>query len=243
MAIIGPLPALVLAGFAAVAMSGCAVSLDVSDDTTRRIEEDTIPLGDLNALDVTTDNGQVEIVAGNVTAVELRAVLVESDAGDASFTVAETAGDDGGRLVVDGECDGGWLDRCSVGFRLIVPEHFDVTVHTDNGRVGIDGITGDVDITTDNGAIDADDLGSTTAIAQTDNGRIELSFTDAPTDVDAETDNGQIVVRVPEGADYDVSADSDNGAVEIDVTDAPSADRTIRAKTDNGAIDVEYVRT
>ncbi len=241
MATIAPLPTLLLAAFAAVAMTGCAVSLDVNDDTTRRIEEDTIPLGDLAALDITTDNGQVEVVGGNVSAIELRAVLVESDRGDASYTVTEAPGGGGGRLVIDGECDGGWLDRCSVGFRVVVPEHFDVAIETSNGRIDIEGITGDVDIETNNGAIDGDDLGSAIASAHTDNGRIELAFADAPDDVEVQTDNGRIVVRVPEGADYAVTADSDNGAIEIDVTDDPTAERSIRASSDNGAIDVEYV--
>ena len=192
MATIAPLPTLVLAAFAAVAMTGCAVSLDLNDDTTRRIDEDTIPLGDLDALAITTDNGQVDVVAGNVTAVELRAVLVESDRGDADYTVRREATGDTERLVIDGECDGGWLDRCSVGFRVVVPADFDVDITTDNGRIDVDGITGDLDIRTDNGAIDGDDLGAATAIAQTDNGRIELSFADTPSTVDAETDNGRI---------------------------------------------------
>lgn len=240
MATIAPLPTLVLAAFAAVAMTGCAVSLDLNDDTTRRIDEDVLPLGDLDSLSITTDNGQVEVIAGNVTSIELRAVLVESDRGDADYTVRREDTGSTERLVIDGECDGGWLDRCSVGFRVVVPADFDVDITTDNGRIDVDGITGALDIRTDNGAIDGDDLGGATAFAQTDNGRIELSFADAPDEIDAHTDNGRIVVRVPAGETYDVDATSDNGAVEIAVTDADEADRRVRASSDNGAIDIEY---
>lgn len=240
MATIAPFPTLVLAALAAVAMAGCAVSVDLDDDTTRRIEEDSLPLGDLDAISISTDNGQVDVIAGNVTAVELRTVLVESDRGDAGYTVRREDTGATERLVIDGECDGGWLDRCSVGFRVVVPAEFDVDITTDNGRIDIDGIGGHLDVRTDNGAIDGDDLSAVTVFAETDNGRIELAFSDAPSEVDTQTDNGRIVVRVPDGETYDVDATSDNGAVEIDVADADDVDRRIRARSDNGAIDIEY---
>lgn len=240
MATIAPLPTLLLAAFAAVAMAGCAVSLDIGDDTTRRTEEQSIPLGSLTGLEVTTENGQIDVVAGAVTAVELRAVLVESDEGDATFEVTQEAGSEGERLVVEGECDGGWFDQCSVGFHVVVPEHFDVAVHTDNGRVGIDGVAGVVDVETDNGRVDGDALGAPSATVHTDNGRVELTYATTPDHIDVHTDNGGIVVRVPDGAAYSVDAATDNGSIAVAVADDPSADRTIRVRSDNGGIDVGY---
>ena len=46
---------------------------------------------------------------------------------------------DGDRLSLVGECDAGWFNSCSVGFRAVVPDDFDVTVETENGRVVVKG--------------------------------------------------------------------------------------------------------
>lgn len=233
-----PLPALALTALAAIAVSGCTASLDLGDDTTRRIDESTLTVDDVQVVRVTTDNGQVRVVGDDVPDVELRAVLVESDEGDASYEVTT----EDGRLTIAGECDGGgWFDQCSVGFDVVVPEDLDVSIETDNGRVEADGVAGTLDIATDNGAIDADDLRAADTTVETDNGRVELSFDTAPSAVDADSDNGAIVVRVPDdGSAYDVDATSDNGAIDIDVPSDPAAGRSIEVDTDNGAIDIEH---
>lgn len=232
-----PLPTLLLAAFAALAMTGCAVSLDLDDDTTRRIVNDTVPIADLTVLDVTTENGAIEVAAGAVDDIEIRTVLQESNDGDAEYSI-ETDGD---RLVLVGECDSRWWRQCSVGFRVVVPADLDVMVETDNGRVGVEGLAGMLTIGTDNGAIEGDRLDTEVVRANTDNGRIQLQFDTAPTDVDAKTDNGAIAIRLPEGDEqYDVDATSDNGAIDVDVITDPTAERHVSADSDNGAIDIAY---
>ena len=75
----------------------------------------------------------------------------------------------------------------------------------------------------------------------TDNGRIRLTFDDAPTSVTAKSDNGAIAVRLPDlDLDYSVDADSAHGNVDVDIRTDPVADRHVTARSDNGAIDVEY---
>ncbi len=233
-----PLPTLIFAMLATLAVSGCAVGLDLDDDTTRRIENDVVPVGQLTRVDVTTDNGQIEVTSGAVDEIEIRSVMQEVDEGDAEYSI-ETDGD---RLVLIGECDSVWWQRCSVGFRVTVPGDFDVDVATDNGRVSVVGIAGDVDIETDNGAIEADRLDAEQVNARTDNGRIRVVFDSAPMIVDARTDNGAIAIRVPGGDDgYDVDAGSDSGSVDVDVRTDPAAERHLTARSDNGAIDVGYL--
>lgn len=231
-----PLPTLLLAAVTTLAVAGCGIHVRLDDDTTRRIEHDTIPVTGLSTLELHTRNGAVEVRGGGGDEIAVRTVLTESSEGDASSTIEP----DGDRLVVTGECDGGWWERCSVGFVVTVPSDFDVDVETDNGRVEVDGIDGDVRIETDNGRIDATDLGATTAAARTDNGRIVLGFDLAPTSVEAHSDNGAITVRLPDdGVAYDVDADSDRGAVDVDVRTDPDADRRVHVTSDDGAIDVE----
>ncbi len=235
-----PLPTLILAMVATLAVTGCAVRLDLDDDTTRRVENDAVPVGDLTRVDVSTENGQVEVATGAGDEIEIRTVLQESDEGDAEYSIDV----DGDRLVMVGECDTNWFRQCSVGFRVTVPDRFDVGIHTDNGRVSMTGVAGEIDIETDNGAIEAERLEAQDVRARTDNGRIELAFVTAPTTVDADSDNGAIVIRVPAGdLAYDVDADSDNGTVDVDVRTDPNADRRIAAGSANGAIDVGYGST
>jgi DUF4097 and DUF4098 domain-containing protein YvlB len=237
LAVSTPLPALVLAAFAAIAMSGCAVSLDFDEDVTKRTEARTVPVGDLTHLDVSTANGTVSVATADVDDIEIVARLQESDRGDAEFSVDT----DDDVLSLVGECDGGWLSRCSVGFDVTVPAGLDVDVRTDNGPIFVDGVAGRVDLETDNGAIEATTLEADDVAARTDNGRILLQFDAAPTSVEATSDNGAIAIRFPDdGADYDVDASSDNGPRDIAVRTDPTAERRIVVGSDNGAIDVEY---
>ncbi len=189
-----PLPALMFAAFATLAVAGCGVSVSLDDDTTRRVEHDTVPTGDLSRLELVTDNGEVRVRGGGGDEIAVRTVLVERNEGDAEYSL-EVEGD---RLVVTGECDARWWDRCQVGFVVTVPSDFDVEVQTNNGRVSLSDVAGEVRVETDNGAIEADRLGSSMVDTHTDNGRIRLTFDDAPTSVTAESDNGAIAVRLPD---------------------------------------------
>ena len=233
-----PLPALLFAAFATLAAAGCTVSLDLDDDTTRRVVEETVPTAGLTRVDIRTDNGEVEVVDGVVDDIEIRVVLQEADEGDAEYSIDT----DGDRLLVVGECDARWWQGCKVGFRVVVPADFDVAVDTDNGRIGVDAISGTLDLETDNGAIEADGIDADEVSARTDNGRIRLAFDTAPSTVEALTDNGAIVIRLPDdGERYDVSATSDNGHVDVDIATGDGANRRVVADSDNGAIDIEYL--
>ncbi|MFW2336005.1 DUF4097 family beta strand repeat-containing protein [Ilumatobacter sp.] len=232
-----PLPTLVFAAFATLAVAGCGVNVSLDDDTTRRIVHDTVPVDGLRGLELATDNGEVQVRGGGVDEIAVRTVLVERNAGDAEYSVDV----DGDRLVVAGECDARWWDRCAVGFIVTVPSDFEVDVETGNGRVALSDVDGEVRVETDNGAIEADRIGSTVIDTRTDNGRIRLSFDDAPTEVSATTDNGAIAVRLPDlDLDYAVDADSSRGDVDVDVRTDPASERHVTARSDNGAIDVEY---
>lgn len=231
------LPTLLLGAFATVTLTGCGLAAAIDGDTTRRTEDQTVPADGIRLVDVETDNGAIEIRGGGGDEITIHSVAREQDDGDADTSIQV----DGDRLVVTGECDRRWWNECSIAFVVTVPSEIDVRVETDNGRVAASGLDGDVAIETDNGAIEATALGGAAVVTETDNGRIHLTFSEAPVSVRAHADNGSITVRLPDDAGrYAVDADSDNGDVDIDVGTDPEAERTVVARSDNGAIDVEY---
>jgi hypothetical protein len=91
-------------------------------------------------------------------------------------------------------------------------------VKTVNGTVSIDGIHGNVTASSVNGSIDATGLGGDARI-KTVNGQVKVSFGEiaAGTDLDFETVNGSITVRLP--ADTGVAVDGSvvNGSIESDL--------------------------
>ncbi len=233
-----PLPTLMFAALAVFAVAGCSINVDLGDDTTRRVENDTVPVTALSRLDVTTHNGGIEVLTGTGDQIEVRTELDEVNVGDAEYSI-DVRGD---QLVLSGDCDTERWNNCKVAFRVTVPAEFDVTASTDNGGVSIDGVAGDIDVDTDNGSIEGSTLASTSVVARTSNGRVRLVFDAAPTMVEADTDNGAISIRVPDdGTAFNVDAKSDNGKVDVGVRTDPESDRHVTARSSNGAIEVGYV--
>ena len=234
------IPTLLFAAFAAVSLAGCGLSVTLDGDTSRRTEEETVPADGIRIIDVRSENGAVEIRGGSDGDITIQSILRERRDGDAraSYRI------DGDRLVIDGDCDQRWWEPCSVGFVVTLPPDLDVRVATDAGRVEVFGMNGDLHIETANGAIDAAALGDGSVSAETDNGRVRLTFDEVPSDVHADTDNGAITIRLPDDGDlYAVDADTDNGAIDIEVETDPDAGRRIVARSDNGSIDVGYRTT
>jgi DUF4097 and DUF4098 domain-containing protein YvlB len=141
---------------------------------------------------------------------------------------------------------------------VTLPASADLRVVGRNGKVTVEGLTGDVDVTTTNGALELSDLSgrlslrttngaieledstSTEVVAGTTNGGVEVDLVDPPRSVDVTSTNGGITVRVPADETYYVDARTTNGAVRTDgVRTDRSAAREIVARTTNGGITVE----
>lgn len=235
-----PPPTPMLAAFATVAMlatAGCSLDVSLSGDTNTRTEHDTITVADLHALDVTTENGAIEIRGGGDDEISVRTVLRESNDGDATYSIDV----DDGRVTLVGECDDGWWEHCSVAFVVTVPTDFDVDASSHSGRVEVSQIAGHVALETNNGAIAGNGLASPSVQARTDNGAIRLDFEDSPKSVITRSSNGAIAVRLPDLAgSYAVDAASNNGKVDVEVRVDRTSDRQVTARTDNGKIDIDY---
>jgi hypothetical protein len=201
-------------------------------------------------IDVDNSAGSVRIVGTDGDTIEVTARISDGlrSTGESQQVVGDT-------LELRGTCPNFGSDWCRVSYTVAVPPSIDVRVDADDGSVDVSGITGDVDVDTDNGSIEMDSLaGSIRATndngriegdrltsqrvsADTDNGRINLTFVTPPSNVVATSNDGSIEVVVPnDGTAYRLDMDTDNGSRNDEIISDDTAARSIVIRTDNGSV-------
>jgi hypothetical protein len=172
---------------------------------------------------------------------------------------ATVESDDSGSITeLSGGCRGGWFSFCRMSLEVALPADLPLLVRGTNGSITVEDLTGDLELQTSNGAVDVsgsagildlrstnggitlDDSTSARVEAATTNGRIDLTFDEAPRSVAATSTNGGVSIRVPDdGEEYRVEADTVNGGVDADSIPADDdSARTITAQTTNGGITI-----
>lgn len=215
-------------------------------------ESETFAAEDVRTVSVDNDNGQVVVVGTDTDVIRLDAEISHGlrDTGY-SWEVVD------GVLEVEGHCPLFGSYWCDVDYRLEVPNDVDVVINSDNDRVYVGDVDGTVDINADNGRVELVRLSGTvraetdngrlvgerltaeSVTAYSDNGRVELSFDDPPSYVEARTDNGSVEVVLPDvDGGYNVDTQTDNGSENVDVIDDPTSRRTVIAETDNGSVTI-----
>ncbi len=152
----------------------------------------------------------------------------------------------------------GWLfgkggASFTVEYEIKVPENIDLNIHTTNGGVKIDNITGRLRLESTNGKIDAREISGLTR-CKTTNGNIKVEFDDVSEgdEMTFRTTNGSIKIYLPEdyGAD-NVELKTTNGHIDSDFPMSGSSgrkskkrfrgsinegDRELTCSTTNGSI-------
>ncbi|HET9546744.1 MAG TPA: hypothetical protein VFO97_02865, partial [Desertimonas sp.] len=150
-----------------------------------RTERFTVPAADISRVFVNNDNGSVTIVGTDADEIS-----VEAEVSDGlrrtgfSHEVVDATLELRGSYPLVGSM---W---CGVTYRIEVPRHLDVDADSDNSRVEVSNIDGDVHVDTSNGSVELSGIAGALAISG-DNGSITgagLSSTVA----DVETDNGRV---------------------------------------------------
>ena len=126
----------------------------------------------------------------------------------------------------------------SISYELEVPANVGVNLESVNGRLNVDGVSGNTRAATVNGAIRASNLGAP-AQMETVNGSITASFSDGAIggDMSFSTVNGSVRAYLPEGAAFDLSVDTVNGSVGTDFelpADARKDKRHLKAQINGG---------
>ncbi len=218
-------------------------------------EREAFAAEDVRTVSIDNDNGAVVVVGTDTDTIRLDAEIGDGlrDTGY-SWEVVD------GVLEVAGHCPMFGSYWCDVDYRLEVPHGVDVVINSDNDRVYVSDVDGNVDINADNGRVElvrlsgavraetdngrlvGDDLSSASVIAYSDNGRVELDFAEPPSSVEARTSNGSVEVVLPDvDGGYNVDTQTDNGGEDVTVIDDPTSDRTVIAETDNGNVTVRSI--
>lgn len=240
----------VLTAGALVFTTGNIISQLAHDEETIT---DTFDAADLSAIDIAGSDGSIEVVGGAGDQVRL---VAEIDHGLRRTGTSQRI--EGTTLVLRSSCPllSNW---CQVDYRLEVPARMAVTARTDNGRITVRDLDGPLDVDADNGSIElvrvggtirgstdngslvATGLRSTEVAADSDNGRVSLTFVDPPRSVEATTDHGSVTVVVPDDDTiYRVVVGTDLGRSDVGVRTDPDSDRVITARSDVGSVSVRY---
>lgn len=162
------------------------------------------------------------------------------------------------RIVADGrtvraEGPGSWRSRegWSASYVAWVPRRFDLSLEAMNGALGVDGVSGRLDLRTTNGSVALLDVGGDVH-ARTQNGSLNVQLAGTAWDgagLDAETQNGSVRLAVPERFAGQLETGTVNGSIHTDfpVTVQGRISRrlslplngggkTIRALTTNGTV-------
>jgi hypothetical protein len=214
----------------------------------------SFPAEGIEVIDIDNDAGSITITSADVDQITVRTRIGHGLRRSASSVRVE-----GDRLLLRGSCPIIGSQWCNVRYTIEVPSDVDVVVsgdndgitvsgivgnvqlHSDNGSITASDITGDIDLTADNGSIRATRVTSDSVQASSDNGSIRLELASSPHNVKATSDNGNIIVVVPQGDElYAVDISTDNGSTDNRLRTDIASDRHVVATTDNGSVTLRY---
>ncbi|MGF1662968.1 MAG: DUF4097 family beta strand repeat-containing protein, partial [Kineosporiaceae bacterium] len=223
----------VLGAAVVVAAVAVAVVLTVAAAATQE-DAGRIEAGDVREVEITAEVGSVTLDAtgdrSGVSGVsgEWR-VRTAFGRGEVESDVAD------GVLRLSHECPEPSFGRCQLDLDLALPADTVVRVRTGVGEVIARGLAGPVDARSEAGSVHLRDLTAARVRAEVGIGDVDLGFTEAPRDVVARADVGDVEVRVPDdGTVYAVTTSSDVGDDSADVPTDPAAARTLVATVEVG---------
>ena len=226
----------------AVGLSSCGPSPDAVDPESRsfRIGGDDLGI-------VMESGGDIALRPGDVDAVEVTRWFT-GKAGQATWAIADD------ELTLSTDC--GFLASCEVRYQVVIPQSAAVRLQADNAEVSVKDFDKPVSIATENGGISATDiagdltlrstngdqhasgLSSDNVSAKAENGKVDLTFDEAPSSLRVTTDNGAVSTSLPSGT-YAVSLRTDNGAESNSLSEDPDSPHSVEVTTGNGDISLE----
>lgn len=210
----------------------------------------------VDGLEVLASNGDVR-----VSAVDRDDVLIVAEVSHGLVRTRTEVEVIDGTLTASEECPF-IVGDCQVDYRIEVPSDLRVTVDAGNGSVSARALGGPATLRSDNGGIDAVGLRGPSRLesdngdvraealeaeeveARSRNGEVLVDLQVVPTRAIAESDNGDVELRVPRSEDaYDLELRTDNGSESGQLRTDPDSDRRLVVRSRNGDVTVGYQLT
>lgn len=200
-------------------------------------------------------NGSIRVQAWDGDQVKVTARLqanAESDAEAQALLKDVRITSDGRRISAEGPSEGrGYRSGWSASYVVMVPRRFDLTLDANNGSLGVEGVTGKLDLRTTNGSVALVDVGGDVH-ARTQNGSLNVQLAGRSWDgdgLDAVTQNGSVRLMVPDSYAANLETGTVNGRINTDIpitvqgritrqlsVPLNGGGKTIRATTTNGSV-------
>lgn len=247
-----------LAPLVLLALMSCELSHERQAQTIQR----EWPAADIRKLELVSDNGAMEIVAGSDSKISMTATverwsrrrdveaiekLVESRVEDGTLHIGQKRS--GHRRIVILPFVGS--GSASVAYRLEVPRSLALALTNVNGRIEVEGVSGPAVLRSVNGTIRVTKPSGELA-AKTVNGRVRVRFTEEFQGARLSTVNGSISISVPSNASFNTDVSQVNGSFTSNVPMTVSSRRggdldasvnggtySLELSTVNGSITVE----
>ena len=185
-----------------------------------------------SAIDVESVNGAITVTESDRADVQVIAHIKAQTEERLRATSVIVARDELNNLNVRVE----WPDErkgnegCS--FQMEVPNAYNVTLRSSNGKITLTGLEGTARLKTNNGAVRVNGFDGDVEV-DTSNGSVKVH--DVEGIVDADTSNGSIEII---NAKQDVIADTSNGSVKVKLADVDSAG-PLKIDSSNGSVHLE----
>jgi len=193
------------------------------------MRENSFQVSESPRLVIRNRNGDVVVKSG----VEMRTIEVSATLSNPS-RVEYRAEQVGNTVEVTVKVKGGFrLFGKSGGadIAVVVPENAELDLHSDNGRITAENITGPVSAETSNGRVTLDGITGSTNV-KTSNGKVEV--TRFKGQIDAQTNNGSIEFTGAFSPGSDNRLQTSNGSVDVTLVDTPGLE--LDASTSNGNV-------
>ena len=201
----------------------CRRGWDGDHDRARFCEERTSGFRAQAGMALTVDaspNGGVSVSGWDKDSVHVIA-RVQTYAGDDSeaqdLARQIRIVNDNGRLRAEGPSSRRWASW-SVTFEIYAPRRVDLDLETVNGPLEVEDVTGTLRLSAQNGPLSLQHVGGDVR-AHAQNGPLHVALTGTRwegTGLDAETQNGPLVLEVPEGYNAQLETGTVNGPMEVD---------------------------
>jgi hypothetical protein len=222
----------------ALLVVGAAAALAVGALASAHERQVSYPvIGPLNGLAFDLGAGDIVIAGGG------RSVIVSRTERYAFGHDARTTRTvSGGVLRVRSRCPTSLLGRCSVRYRVVVPDNVPVDVRTSGGSVTLSGYRGTARVTTSAGGISVDGYCGNSLELRAGQGAVDAGATCPPPRLVLRTRSGDVHAAVPPGR-YDIDAESTSGSESVQgLASTPDAPYTIQALSGSGDVTVEARR-